>query len=157
MILNYSMSIADAYALFCCTSLVMAFLWITLKGKESWPFSCYPMFSKPIIASENMAYYRIALESENGAIDWWKPSFPRHQRRVSLILEKASLDMESKDSIETKQRCLTELVKLLNREQPEHKHIAICIYLRRMVNNDNGALSIDNELAERITLPLLKS
>jgi hypothetical protein len=52
-------------------------LWVTITGKDIYPFSYYPMYSVPRNL-ENISVFRIALEKKDGSIAWWKSEFYRY-------------------------------------------------------------------------------
>ena len=91
-----------------------ALLWVTLRGKDAFPFSHYPMFAQTLDL-QKVRITRIALELESGDIVWWQPEFlfyrevlgkqlnelyPRiaqaEEDKTLLQLEKKSLLLEAK-------------------------------------------------------------
>lgn len=62
-----------------------ALIAVTMVGKDFYPFSHYPMFSKRF-SLHQLVVYRIQLEFEHGSIEWMKSKFYRYPGELSKRL-----------------------------------------------------------------------
>ncbi len=61
-------------------------IWVTIRGKDAFPFSAFPMFSTRH-RLENVRVIRIALELETGEKIWWESEFYRYPEFVGRQLK----------------------------------------------------------------------
>src|ERR1700761_3103559 len=66
---------------------VLALLFVTIRGRDFYPFSSYPMFSWAH-QLDKVQVYRIALEDEDGRITWWRHEAHRYPEFVGRALAK---------------------------------------------------------------------
>jgi len=139
------------------SALVAALLWATLRGKDAWPFSHYPMFSAPATLS-GLIVVRIALETRAGAIIWWRSRFFRYPEYIGRRL-KATYDVEEAGhrhtavTIVERQWFLTEALRLIRLEEGSLDRYAALRIVRRTASNDPaGGLMIEERMLARIPL-----
>lgn len=60
--------------------------WVTVTGRDAWPFSSYPMFSRRYRLAE-VVVFAVAYEATDGRIDWWRPVHDRDAERVGQRLQ----------------------------------------------------------------------
>ncbi len=149
----------DAHGVTVCALFLLVFIRITLASKDSWPFSAYPMFYKPIQLWEPR-YYRLKLENNGGDRHWWAPKVKRHQRRIGVLLERHStvnkLTLDSKLSA-SQQQVLIAAKQLICSEQPHVQLQALCVYERRVKRSDNKDYQIIDVLVHRVEIEQLHS
>jgi hypothetical protein len=58
---------------------------MAIAGRDAWPFSSYPMFSH-LQKPEDLKVLRIAFESFDGRLSWWRPHFHKLQPSVASDL-----------------------------------------------------------------------
>jgi hypothetical protein len=70
---------------------VLALIWarVTITGRDLWPFSAYPMFSRRARLADAVVY-RVAFQHGDGQRRWWKPHFFRDAERVGALLAGAA-------------------------------------------------------------------
>jgi hypothetical protein len=53
-----------------------------ITERERWPFSRYPMFSRPV--SANIRVYRLAYQESHGDLRWWFSRFHKLQKSLAV-------------------------------------------------------------------------
>src|SRR5476649_448310 len=76
-ITKYMMPFYIVFFLIICVVLLM----VTIVGKDFYPFSHYPMFSR-LNHMNKVKIYRLALEAKNGEIEWWQHEAYRYPQIV---------------------------------------------------------------------------
>lgn len=69
-----------------CLVIVAVLAWVTVSGRDSWPLSAYPMFSGRL-RMEEVEVFRVALESQAGTVEWWRPRYYRYAEEVGRQLQ----------------------------------------------------------------------
>ncbi len=138
-----------------CFLFVITLIWVTLKGKEAWPLSCYPMFSN-FMTMNDVAIFRLAMETKEGEIIWWSPRFPRYQRRIGKVLKRIHLSGRGNNTsagMTDQYTYLVDVARLIIQEQGSiDRYQAFCIF-RRSIRIDSGNQWIVNDdLIERIPM-----
>lgn len=134
-------------------------LWVTVSRKDAWPFSHYPMFSRLTDLSE-VEVFRVALETTTGEIVWWRSEFYRYPEFVGRKLKKIQqLEGEGGSvaglaSLE-RQRCLSEVLRLIESEAGGLDHYQAFHIVRRTVDTDDG-FTIRDQTVARIPLAGIK-
>jgi hypothetical protein len=132
-------------------------LWVTVRGKDAWPFSHYPMFSRLTDLSE-VEVFRVALETTTGEIVWWRSEFYRYPEFVGRRLKRLH-QMESEGGpaalfapLES-QRYLRAVLSLIETEAGGVEAFRAFHIVRRTVaaGNDN-TLEIREQTVARIPL-----
>jgi len=90
-----------------CISIILFFIicillvWVTIAGKDLYPFSYYPMYSAPHNL-ENVRVFQIALEKKDGSVAWWESKFyryPEYSGRKLQQLWQVRNDDQKRDAI----------------------------------------------------------
>lgn len=132
-------------------------LWATVRGKDAWPFSHYPMFSRLTDVSE-VEVFRVALETITGEIIWWRSEFYRYPEFVGRILKRLHY-MESEGgkvalfaSLE-RQRYLAAVLSLIESEEGRvEPYTAFHIVRRTIAAGGDNTLEIKEQTVTRIPL-----
>ncbi len=147
-------------AVFIC-GLLAPFLWAMVRGKDYWPFSHFPMFSRPGTVKE-LAVFRLALETNTGAVTWWRSEFFRYPEFVGQRLRRIhqAISQGGKDAAFAtleQEFLLTEVLRLIEREEGSIDQYQAFQVVRRTVDNLDGATPIiKDDTVARIPLPTLK-
>ena len=138
-------------------SLLSVLLWVTVRGKDSWPFSHYPMFSGVADIAE-VEVFRLALETTDGEVIWWRSEFYRYPEFVGRSLKHLKqLEDESRQSRALagleRQRLLAAVLRLIELEEGRSdRYRAFQVVRRAVAADDDGALKITEQTV--ITIPL---
>lgn len=130
---------------------------VTIAGKDFWPFSHYPMFSVSQ-KIEDLKVWRIALEDNNGNIEWWQSKFFRYPEFTARKLQKIyGLNIQGKKlavfvNIE-RNKLLKAVVKNLQQEQPKTRFSAIHIIERSVT----PSFTVSEKTIDIIPLTLLQN
>ena len=95
-------------------------LFVTISGKDLWPFSAYNMFSTHLDINQH-SVFRVALERNDGEIVWWKSHFYRYPEQVGKQirrlnkLEDNSPKTKMVIALETR-KTLIEVARLIRQE-----------------------------------------
>lgn len=133
----------------------LALAGVTIAGKDFWPLSHYPMFSTRQ-KMENIKVWRVALEDNNGHIEWWKSKFFRYPEFTGRKLQKiyglqiAGKKPEAFINAE-RNKLLNAVMKHVIREQRESKYSAIHIIERTITD----ALNMNDKTIDIIPLEQL--
>ena len=74
------------------SALTIFFLYLIIFGKEAWPFTRYPMFSR-LHSLEHVCVTRLALESHQGKVDWWRPHFYRDHEQITAQIVRSPAEL----------------------------------------------------------------
>ena len=138
-------------------SLLSALLWVTVRGKDAWPFSHYPMFSGLADIAE-LEVFRLALETTEGDLIWWRSEFYRYPEVVGRTLKHLQrLEGEGGQSRALagleRQRLLAAVLRLIEVEEGRSdRYRAFQVVRRTVAADDDGALKISEQTV--ITIPL---
>jgi len=112
---------------------------VTLRRKDAWPFSCYPMFSS-LMFPETLGVYRIALEHSDGSLRWWNPHFYKLQGTLGKRLVYAALARRTGE--------VERIVQLVRSSTNEDSNLeqarSLCVVLRRCQTAGDEIKVIDN-------------
>ena len=114
----------------------LALIGVTVTGKDFWPFSHYPMFSTGQ-KIEDIKVWRIALEDNDGNVEWWQSKFFRYPEFAGRKLQKIySLNIGGKQldafiNVE-RNKLLTAVMMHVALEQPQRSFSAIHIIERKV-------------------------
>lgn len=130
-------------------------LWVTLRGKDAFPFSHYPMFSN-LSNPVQVEVFRIAFEKKDGEFVWWKSEFYRYPEFVGRRLKQ--LHQTDNDKIKAftfleRRRYLIEVLRLVETEEKSPEQYQAFLIVRRTVNSD---FEINDVVIERIPLEGIK-
>lgn len=122
--------------------------WVTLRGKDAYPFSHYPMFSN-LCDIKDVEIFRIALETNDGKLVWWKSEFYRYPEIVGRKLKELyQIENDTKDvflSLE-KQRLFSEVLRLIEAEEKiSEKYQSFRIVMRTAREDERKHLTIQEE------------
>lgn len=133
-------------------------IWTTVRGRDAFPFSHYPMFSDSTDISK-VEVFRIALENSNGDIYWWKSEFYRYPEFIGRQFKKlyyAEGDLTQKAFINLeKQRLLAEVVRLIELEDKTLESVRNLHIVKRRASSQqqkSGEISVKDEIIEIIPL-----
>ncbi|HJP62134.1 MAG TPA: hypothetical protein VJ844_01770 [Mucilaginibacter sp.] len=132
-------------------------LWVTIRRKEIYPFSYYPMYSSARDINE-ISVFRIALKTQDESMIWWKSEFYRYPEYVGRRLKQLCLarnhasDNDVFLQLEHK-RLLILVLRILEKEEKNiSNYKAFCIVERRI----NDKLEPEDKVIETIPLSSLK-
>lgn len=140
---------------------VAALIGITLRGREAWPLSAYPMFAGRQPLAE-VVVYRVAWETPTGTTEWWRPHFYRYAEQVGLQLQRwhqhRATDGSAPGAWEQESAtCLREVLRLLEQEAGKPQPGRALVVVRRTVRErDDGGVSIQDETVAVHTLAALR-
>ncbi len=111
-------------------------VWVTITGKDLYPFSSYPMFSagnKP-----PLKVIRLALEDEHGNITWWRSRFYRYPefagKKLGGFYQANSSEKTHPAIILAKVKLLKKLIKLVGKEEEYTDYKALHIIERTITD-----------------------
>lgn len=149
------------FSIFFFSVLLAALVWVTISGKDAWPFSHYPMFSDPMSLS-NLMVIRLALETREGEIIWWRSSFYRYPEYVGRRL-KHTYQMEREPSQSARlaplerQKYLAEVMRLIRLEEGSlDRYCAVRIVQRTASADEPQGFVIHEQILARIPLEELQ-
>lgn len=134
------------------TALVAVLTWVTLSGRDAWPFSAYPMFSE-LRRLDQVSVYCIAFETSAGSLEWWRPRHYRYAERIGQSLQRfapscnataahqAALSLARRQTL----RHALRLVELELGVVPAWNAVHV---VRRSVNQRDGRLTVHNDTVE---------
>ncbi|MFM7022566.1 MAG: hypothetical protein ACKOXB_06270 [Flavobacteriales bacterium] len=134
-----------------CALLLLA----TFLERDFFPFSNYPMFSRPAKA-ENITILRIKLEKENGEINWWQPEFFRYPEKINQTFnEIQKLKKNSGNNIlvqHEENKIIAEILRLIKEEEGSVNYKALHLIERKIQKN----ISINDDTVAVFPLDRLK-
>jgi hypothetical protein len=142
--------------LFCL--LLIPLVWVTAIGRDAWPFSHYPMFSRLTDVGQ-VVVFRIALEKADGEIVWWKSEFFRYPEFIGRMLKQCSKTDGPGSSLYTalqKEKYLAEVLRLIAVEGRDPEYRAIHIVRRTAGRSGEGKPVLLDQTLERIPLESIK-
>jgi len=111
--------------------------WVTVTGKDLYPFSSYPMFSacnKPPVK-----VIRLALEDRHGNITWWRSRFYRYPefagKKLVSFYQASSSEKAHPAIILAKAKLLKELTRLINIDEECSDYKALHIIERTITES----------------------
>jgi hypothetical protein len=121
--------------------LVSQMVRVTLRRMDAWPFSHYPMFSG-LTDLPKVEVFRVALETAEGEIIWWRSRFYRDPQEIGSQLKRAAAREKEHAQF---QRHLSEVLRLIRLEEGDVNRYRALHIIRRTVREDyGGALLIDD-------------
>lgn len=143
------------------SALVAALLWATVRDQDAWPFSHYPMFSRPATLSELMVI-RLALETRDGEITWWRsrhfryPEFVGRRLARTYAVEAAGTRAAAALMLE-RLGVLNEALRLIRHEEGSLDRYSAIRVVRRTASHDPAhGLVIEERTLARIPLEELE-
>jgi hypothetical protein len=115
-------------------------LWVTIRQKDAFPFSWYPMYSGTH-ALDKISIVRIALQQQDGGVAWWQSRFyryPEYTGRKLRALQQA-INSGTKNDVFVlleRNRLLLEVLRLIESEQGSAKDYTAFHIVERTVNNN---------------------
>ena len=93
-------------------------LWVTLRGRELWPLTSYPMFSERHALAQ-VEVFRVALETHTGECEWWRSRFYRYPERIGRELQQAQRlgQLNAGLPLLAQRRLLAEAARLIRLEE----------------------------------------
>ena len=131
-------------------SFIAAAWFVTVRGRDAWPFSGYPMFSKPVGARE-IRVYRIRLEYPGGEARWWRPHYYKFQQIFGLDFKRA-MGLPLADRIETLHGLRLRIEHCLRHDPDAAGATAYSMVLRRPVFHSDGTWKTVDEVVQRTAL-----
>jgi len=133
--------------------IVLVLIIVTIIGKDFYPFSHYPMFSNKH-AVNNVIVYRIALEDDNGKIEWWQHEAYRYPEFIGRkLLGNYTTCAYSNNAIEIlaakmqKRKLLRQVVRLVDMQNIKIKNYTAVHIIERRINT---ATQIEDKTIEVI-------
>jgi hypothetical protein len=141
--------------------IVGALLWVTVTGKDAWPFSSYKMFSSPMDLND-VTVYRVALEKQDGETVWWQSRFYRYPefigRNLKRIYEAKSTDprFPTIAALEARKHLL-DVMRLISIEEPSLDQYRAFQVVRRTARLDDGNnIETKDEVVSKVPVDTLK-
>lgn len=112
-------------------------VWVTIRKKDLFPFSWYPMYSGSYRAGQ-VRILRIALQDRAGGVNWWKTKYYRYPEFIARKLDKlmqTAVDHPAGIGINIleQKRVLAEVLRLIEQEEGSVKnYVGFQIIERRM-------------------------
>ena len=121
--------------------IVLALILVTTIGKDFYPFSHYPMFSFKRTVSK-VIVYRIALEDDNGKIEWWQHEAYRYPEFIGRkLLSNYNICAHSNNAVEIlaaqmqKRKLLLHVIRLIDRQNTKLKSYMALHIIERHINS----------------------
>lgn len=120
-----------------CSTLLLATFW----GRDFYPFSNYPMFSGTH-ELRNVKVFRIALEKQDGKLEWWQHDAFRYPEFVGRKLKQIYSSMPEGDrkavifATLEKNKLLTNVLKLVIQENKANHNFKAFHLIERTINKD---------------------
>jgi hypothetical protein len=146
------MMIYVAFFLLIC----MVLVWVTISGRDAFPFSYYPMFSG-LKKIQEVKVIRIRLESSDGKIEWWETEFYRYPEFVGKKMKVLYNHDQGKAGIFyelEKKRLLNEVLRLIADEKGAKNTYTSFHIVERTIGVD---LRIQDKILEVIPFSRLKN
>jgi len=145
-----------------CAVLLAVLVWISVVGRDRWPFSCYPMFSIKM-DDRHLSVFSVALDQGEGGITRWKPEFHRLPRAFDKAFRetmsqaaKSQLEAMGKGGISTEQRALFAMIAAGLDENETRETEAIMLVRRRFQRGSSGIYSLDEIPVLRVPIAQLR-
>lgn len=123
-------------------------VYVTIAGKDAFPFSHYPMFSGAH-SLENAKVFRLALEKQDGEIVWWNSEFYRYPEFVGRQLKRI-YQTTGEDKISNafvlleRQKLLIEVLRIIAIQEGTLKNYKALHIVERSPFQTNGEIVIDD-------------
>jgi len=129
--------------------------WVTIIGKDIFPFSHYPMFSNLHHVSK-VKVFRLALETQNGNIEWWKSEFYREPEFIGAMIKQYYWAMKANKIPKPilllwRNKLLIKVLYLVKAEHGSIKNYKAFHIIMRTINN----MEITNKTIEIISFKTL--
>lgn len=133
-----------------------ALIWTTVKGRDAFPFSHYPMFSD-LAEIEKTEVFRVALETSGGEVHWWTSEFYRYPefvgRRLKELYRAAGGDERQNAFAELeKRRCLSEVLRLIKIETGTIENLKSVRVVKRTIVEESGEFLPNDEIVETVAV-----
>jgi hypothetical protein len=129
----------------------IALSWLaTIRGRDAWPFSGYPMFSRPV-RPEQIRVYRIWLEYPDGSTRWWRPHYYKLQQTFGLDFKRAT-GLPLPDRIDLLHNLRLRIERCLKQDPAAAGATSYCVVLRRPVLDPDGTWKPVDEVVQRTVL-----
>ena len=127
-------------------------VWATIRGRDVYPFSHYPMFSNRG-SIEKAEIFRLALETADNEVYWWKSEFYRYPEYVGRKLRELYRAEKRFDNpnpfIELKKRqFLVEVLRLIKTENKTIENLQAIRIVKRNIAEKNQNLIINDEIID---------
>jgi hypothetical protein len=142
------------------TLIVGALLWVTITGKDAWPFSSYKMFSARLDLNE-LTVYRVALEKHDGETVWWHSRFYRYPefigRNLKRVYEAKSADprFPIAAALEARKHLLDVMRLISIEERCPNQYRAFHIVRRTAHVDDSNKIEINDEVISKVPMDTL--
>lgn len=136
-------------------------VWVTVRGKDAWPFSHYPMFSR-LTGLGDVEIFRVALETRSAEVVWWRSKFYRYPEFVGRELRLLDAQTAERGPVAAiasleKQRYLAEVLRLIEAEEGGiERYEALLIMKRRIQPDPASRLLVKDELIFRVPTSKIK-
>ncbi|HKX28057.1 MAG TPA: hypothetical protein VJ302_10215 [Blastocatellia bacterium] len=142
-------------------ALVAVLVWVTVSGKDAWPFSHYPMFADPANLA-SLLVVRLALETREGDVIWWHSRFYRYPEYVGRQLKRTYRLEETQSRFSVlapleRRKYLVEVMRLMRLEEGSFDRYRAIHLIQRTASADPArGLVIREQSLARIPLAELR-
>jgi len=125
--------------------------WFTaIRGRDAWPFTGYPMFSRPVRA-ERLRVFRIALEYPDGSSRWWRPHYYKLQQEFGQDFGRAA-SLPLPQRLERLYRLRVHIAHCLKHDPAAAGATGYSMVLRTTTPQPGGNWKTVDEVVERTVL-----
>lgn len=142
--------------LLCCAlaCLLLIPMWVVAyRQRDAWPYSWYPMFSKPK-NPERVVVYRIAIQLKTGERAWWRPRYGKVQESLGLGFQKLALSTALGPALAREEaELVARLIHYVRADSsPTEEAVAICVMRRVATLQPAGGFEVRDELYRQYSL-----
>jgi hypothetical protein len=143
------------FFLLICSALVL----VTIAGRDFYPFSNYPMFSAKHQVS-NIKVFRVALETQEGKLEWWQHEAFRYPEFVGKKLKQIYDTLPGNDGKASvlanlqKYKLLAEVLRLIRLDGYAIDHYRAFHLIERTISNN---LEIKDKTVEIVLFSNIKN
>lgn len=146
----------NSLELLCCAlgCLLLVPMWVVVYRQwDAWPYSFYPMFSKPQ-SPRRVVVYRIAFQLGSGERIWWQPRYAKLQETLGLGFQKLALSAASGlDKVREEADLVAQMIHYVRGDLPlQQEIVAICVMRRIATLQPKGIFEVQDELYRRYPL-----
>src|SRR6266481_5751039 len=138
---------------------LICFGWVTICGKDAWPFSHYPMFSR-LSRISDVEVFRLALETKDNEVVWWKSGFFRYPEFVGERLGELSYARPASGGVIfitfPRNRILSEVLRLIISEEGNTDRYRAFHIVKRTACSKGRDLQIEDRIIAKIPMEEIK-
>jgi len=138
----------------CGIFLVLIFIacswYVTIRERDAWPFTRYPMFVNPVNA-ETLCVYRIAIGYADGSRRWWQPRFYKLQQTFGEEFARA-IAHPMPERMARLQDVFSRIEHCLGQDPATALATSYCVVRRQAVRSAAGKWTPVDEVVQRVAL-----